>query len=99
PCVESIGRAAWLTVASSVVPLPGDYLAPEYIVGPRRIHEYERNDEQGANQRKPLAFGGARGVPNADVRRNDLGPHADAKSAIAKKHECESQQKRRNMGI
>src|SRR5690606_6931769 len=78
----------------SVVAIVGTHLAAEHVVAPGRVHENQRNDQQRAYQREPLAFRRRGSLPDAHVRRDDVGPEADAQATVTKENQRQGEQER-----
>src|SRR5690554_296219 len=75
----------------SVIAFVSPHLATEHVIGPRRVHEDDRNDEERPYERKPLALRWTCRFPYVYIGRYDVGPDADAQTAVAQKHEAQRQ--------
>src|SRR5580692_5531693 len=68
---------------TSVVALAFADLAAEHVVGPASVGQDDRDDQQGTDQREPLALRRRGGGAERHGGRDDVRPQADRQAAIA----------------
>ena len=83
---------AWLT--HSMIPHVGAHLAAEHPVGPRRVHQDDRQQEQRADQEERLRALGGRGLPERVVERHDHRPQADGDADEGHEEQADRAQER-----
>ena len=61
------------------------HLPPEHPVGIAGVEKGQRHHDCEADEGEKLGVHGVRGLPDRDVRRDDVGEEANSEAEIAKK--------------
>src|SRR5215211_1080035 len=84
-------RHSWWAL---VVARPSTNLAAEDPIGPRRIPNDDRQEEQRADEEKGLRAGCGGRIPETDGMRDDVWPQADREADIAHREQGDGAEKR-----